>query len=276
MHACCLLEPGSMQLDFYYHSLRRDLTNFSFFRHLKFDGFLVTMHQSGTHWLKYMLGSALAAEYRLPMPKYNHANEIIRGYKEPQIYQDIPRIGNSHAIPSPLFKSVLLRSIIRPPRYVVLVRDIRDSLVSCYEKWKSRYGCDFSEFLRGDIKGIKFRHNDIWWCIRFLNTWGGIVRKFPQTTLVVKYEDLRTDPANQLNRINNFLALKLSNESMFFAVNESTKEKMKEKNDPDRPTGAGVVRDGNSPASEHFSAEDREFLRKVCARFLQYDFGYQY
>lgn len=276
MHVYQRTETVFMNISFYYHSLRRDLTNFSYLHHLKFDSFLVSMHQSGTHWLKYMLASAISAEYKLPMPKYNHANEIIRGYKEPQIYPNIPRIGHSHSIPSPLFKSDLLRSIIKHPPYVVLVRDIRDSLISCYEKWKSRYDCDFSEYLRGDVKGIRFRQNDIWWCIRFLNTWGSVIKKHPQTTLVVRYEDLRLDPACHLNRINNFMALKLGRDSIEFAISESTKDKMKDKNDPVQPIGAGVVRDDHAAEKEHFTAADKEFLKKVCARFLKHNFGYKY
>ena len=45
---------------FRWHCWRRDVSNFAMLKYRDFDGFLVTMQHSGTHWLKYILSTSLA------------------------------------------------------------------------------------------------------------------------------------------------------------------------------------------------------------------------
>ena len=68
-----------MSATFHFHRLRRALGNFSLLAHRDCAGHLASMHQSGTHWLKFMLASALARHYGVPGPRYNHANDFIAG-----------------------------------------------------------------------------------------------------------------------------------------------------------------------------------------------------
>ncbi len=262
-----------MRTGFYYHSLRKDLTNLAFLRHLKFSGFLVSMHQSGTHWLKYLLAVAIAREYSLPMPQYNHANDIIGGPRDPRLYDNAPCLASSHSIPHPLLKSSIFRSMVKLPRYVVLIRDIRYSLISNYEKWRNRYNCSFSEYLRGDIKGRRF-NNDIWWCIRFMNAWGQLIEKYPDDHLLVKYEDLTNDSLAQVRKINNFWDLGIREDYLIFAIQESTKDKMLLKHDPDRPEGE--IRMESKTFEAIISDEDKLFFNNTCAGYLDYGFGYSY
>ena len=49
-------------------SLNRGLFNLPTLRHRHFDGIIVAMQQSGTHWLRYMLGLTLAKLFNLPLP----------------------------------------------------------------------------------------------------------------------------------------------------------------------------------------------------------------
>ncbi len=262
-----------MNYRFYYHCLRRDLTNFSFLRHTRFSGFIVSMHQSGTHWLKHMLATAIASEYGTPMPQYNHANDIIGGPNDPRIYPETPMLASSHSIPNPLIKASALRRILKLPYYVILVRDMRSSLASNFEKWGHHYNCEFSEYLKGEISGKRFNH-DIWWCIRFLNAWGYISQKFPEATLIVKYEDLVKDALKQLKEINVFLGLNISDKSLVFGIQESSKEKMRKKNDPNR-TGGAVRMQGQDP-DKMFSDEDNMFFNMICTKYLKYNFNYFY
>ena len=231
------------------------------------------MHQSGTHWLKYLLAISIAKEYRLPMPQYNHANDIIGGPKDPRLYDDSPRLASSHSIPHPLLKSYLFRSILGLPRYVVLIRDIRYSLISNYEKWRIRYNCSFSEYLRGNVKGRRF-NNDIWWCIRFKNSWGRLIEKYPKDHLLVKYEDLTNDTLSQIKRINDFWLLGIRKDYLSFAIKESTKDKMLLKHDPDRPEGE--IRTEIKTFEEITSEDDRTFFNNTCANYLNYNYGYSY
>jgi hypothetical protein len=262
-----------MRTGFYYQSSRKDLTNFAFLRHLKYSGFLVSMHQSGTHWLKYLLAVAIAKEYCLPMPQYNHANDIIGGPKDPRLYDNAPRLASSHSIPHPLLKLSIFRTMVKLPLYVVLIRDIRNSLISNYEKWRNRYNCSFSEFLRGNIRRRRF-NNDIWWCIRFMNAWGRLIEKYPNNHLLVKYEDLTNDTLAQANRINNFWGLGIREDFLNFAIQEATKDKMLLKHDPDRP--AGEVRTEIKTFEEFTNEDDRVFFYQTCTNYLDYRFGYKY
>jgi len=88
------------------------------------------------------------------------------------------------------------------PRYVILVRDIRASLVSNYEKWKP--SCGFSEYLRGDVRGKRF-NSDIWWCIRFNNAWGRVLETIPETTTLIKYEAMKEDTYTEFSKLVKFM-----------------------------------------------------------------------
>jgi len=264
-----------MSLRFHYHCLRRDISNFSLLRHRDYTGFLVSMHQSGTHWLKHMLAAAIARHHGLPPPRYSHANDFICGVHDTPVHVREPVLVSSHSIPHMMVGSPMARRFIRFPPYVVLVRDTRAALVSNFEKWKVHYGCSFSEFLRGDMGGRRF-NNDLWWCIRFCNAWGRIAQRFPDATLIVRYEDLQQDPLRELARVDAFWKLGLGKEALQLGVSESTKEKMIAKHDPDTPGGVTVVRRDSQPAAVWFDATDREFLTTACHTLLRHDFGYDY
>jgi len=264
-----------MKPAFLYHCLRRDLSNFSLIRHRKFDGFLISMHQAGTHWLKHMLATALTRAHGLPPPRYIHANDIIGGPRDPGTGGTLPHLVSAHSIPHILFRSSVFHRLVRLPPSVVLVRDIRACLVSIYEKWKQHYDCDFDEFLRGDVSGHRF-NNDIWWCLRFCNSWGYLVHHFPDTALLVRYEDLRKQPLEELQRINRYWKLNLDETTLLYSIEQSSKEKMARKKDPDTPFGVTVVRPGDGSFMEYYRKEQREYLAGVCDRFLKFDFGYDY
>jgi len=59
-----------MNYKYKYHALRHYCFNFSLLAHRDFDAMLITMHQSGTHWLKYMLTLALAEKLGVEKPEY--------------------------------------------------------------------------------------------------------------------------------------------------------------------------------------------------------------
>jgi hypothetical protein len=233
------------------------------------------MPQSGTHWLKHMLAVSISREFKLPPPRYNHASDIIGGPKDPKMYPDIFSLAHSHTIPSPLIRSKILRSVLKLPKYVLLIRDIRSSLVSNFEKRKNSYNCNFSEYLRGDIAGKKFS-SDIWSCIRFMNTWGETLNKYPDQVVLVKYEDILADTMKQLIIINDFLNLKLSKSSLVYGIEESSKVKLKAKEDPSPSRSKGSIRLNKITIEGIFSEEDETFFIKTCKNYLKHDFGYDY
>ena len=267
-----------MSIRVYYHLLRRDVTNLSFLRHRIFYGFIVTMHQSGTHWLKHMLATAISRELDIPPPKFSYAPDMIGGPRDAKMYPGIRPFGHSHTIPSFLISFKILHRLFKLPRYVVVVRDLRSMLVSHYEKYKAEYGCEFSEYLRGDITNRRF-DSDIWWCIRYLNAWGRAIAGHPEDFIVVRYEDLTTDTLGELEKINSFLGLNLSEHSLRYGVQESTKEKMNAK--PRKPAHKLghkriAIKMDSTPHQALFTEADQEFFRGTCRNYLVYNFGYQY
>ncbi len=261
------------ELQFKFHSLRRDVSNFALLKHRNFDGFIVSMHQSGTHWLKYMLALALVEKYQLPPPRYNHANDIIGGPKDPRTYAQLPRLASSHSIPHALVHAGWFRRRWPLPRYLVLVRDMRASLVSNYEKWKQHYGVEFVDYLRGDPSG-RLYNSDIWWCLRFMNAWGELAERYPEDTMVLRYEDLQHDPGRELAGVADFLRLQLSATHIDTAVAGASKQAMAQRHDPDRP-GGEVSFERRDPA-EWFGERERILLERVCTTQLRYTFGYDY
>lgn len=255
-------------------SLNRGLFNPTTLRHRHFDGFIVSMHQSGTHWLKYMLGLTLAKLYDLPPPSQIQDDSIVGHTKSPPLYPQIPQIVHSHSIPHYLLRSRTLIRLLHFPRHLILVRDIRDALVDNYAKFKSVYNVDFSTYLRGDVRGKKY-NDDIWVRIRFLNGWGAVVERHPEHAAVLKYEDLKADTLGQLARVCDYFNIQgTTPELLEEVVAASSKAKMAKF--PNPKENFIVVRMDTRPSDEWYTDADRRFVAELCRRNLKYTFGYQY
>jgi hypothetical protein len=255
------------------YTLNRRWMNFSLLRYRNFDGHIVSMQQAGTHWLKNMLAHVMSEIYDLPPLEHIQDDSIIGHTKSPPKYSHIPQIVHSHGFPHAL---TLGLPFLHYPRYVVLVRNIQDSLISHYERFHDSHYEDigFSEYLLGDARQKKFR-SDIYTRIRFLNEWGDMAQKHPEQVLVVRYEDMKADPVAEMSRVCEFLEIKgASLEHYMRAVEATTKDKMAQKPNPDVKTT--VVRLERKPASEYFSPKNQIVFDDICSRFLRHDFGYGY
>ena len=267
----------SMNSRFHWHCWRRDISNFALLKYRDFDGFLITMQHAGTHWLKYMMSTAIASQLGLPPPRYIHnasSNDFIGHPKHTRQYAQAPRIASSHSIPHALFDSRIVRAAAKFPRYAVLVRDIRAALVSNYEKWKERYAVSFSEYLRGDVSGKRYVM-DIWWCLHFLNRWSRVRERFPDDTLILRYERVSDDPAAEIERIFSHFGLAIADEHIRDAVRGASKAAMADKLDPDDPV-RNIIRDDAKPPSAWFGAEDQRFFDETVAQYLRDDYVYDY
>jgi Sulfotransferase domain len=258
---------------FRFHAWRRAAGNFSLIKHRRCDGHLLSMHQSGTHWLKYMLANALAAHHGTPPPRYNHANDIIGGPKDISQYPQLPRLISSHSIAHPLLNYGLVHTALRLPPYVVLVRDIRASLLSNYLKWRASYKVSLSDYLRGDPQGRRF-NSDLWWAFRFLNAWGEVAARVPAQVTVIRYEDLQQNSLRELTRVTAAFQLDLSQAALMHGVASGSKREMEARDDPARPPGA--VRVDDTTDIDAPNAADEAFFVRACAVNLRYDFGYDY
>ena len=262
---------------FRWHCLRRDVSNFALLKHRHFDGFLITMQHSGTHWLKYMMSTALALQLDLPPPRFVHndsSNDFIGHPRHPRLYAAAPRLASTHSVPHALFDSRLVRLGIDLPPYVVLVRDLRASLVSNYEKWKERYGVTFKQYLRGDPRGRQYIF-DLWGGLHFLNRWARVRRRFPAATLEVRYEDLQASPEVLLGQIFEHFHIAIAPAHIAAAVAAGSKQNMAAKLDPSSPV-RNIIRDDTRPPSSWYDADDRAYFDAVLARCLVEDHGYDW
>ena len=155
------------------------------------------------------------------------------------------------------------------------MRDIRDSLVSQYEKYKSEYNVDFSTFLRGGVRGKKYSYYSIWTRIQFLNGWGAVVERNAEEVAVLKYEDLKADTRGRLARVcEHFNIEGVTPDVLDEVVAAASKAEMSKL--PNPKGKSFVIRTDPRPAEDWFSDEDRRFVAEVCRRHLKYTFGYRY
>lgn len=261
------------EVSFRLYTLNRRWTNASLLTHRHFDGHIVSMQQSGSHWIKNMLSHVLIRLYNLPPMAHIQDDSVIGHTKTPPAYKNIPQIVHSHGYPHALTLKV---PGLHFPKYLVLVRDLRESLVSHYERFKGDYkGADFSTYLRGDVHQRTF-HSDIWSRIRFMNEWGRVMARNPASVMPLRYEDIKKDPAATLKSVCTFFGIAgVTDEIVAHALAESSKEKMAEKPNPDITTT--VVRsEERAPLEAYFTPENEAFFNSMCRQYLAHDFGYGY
>jgi len=258
-----------------YRVMRQDFPKLSLLRDRNVHGHIVTMQQSGTHWLTHILASAMAQVYGVPELSDIDDRSLIGDYKRPAVYSHIPRLIQTHNIPSPICHAWPLRRVLAFPKYVILLRDMRASLVSHYEKHHAR-AMSFGDYLRNRRVISNPVRWDLWYRIRFLNAWDREIRRLPPAqTLVMHYEQIQADPLGDLQRVWAFLGFPAAAPEIFNrAVAASTKDQMSRKETPDKQ--AKVIRKSSRHPFEWFSASDRAYFEAVCRTFLHNPCGYDY
>lgn len=238
------------------------------------DGYLVTAKNSGTHGLRFMLSNAIAHHLELPPPARSSgpsSDAFIGHPKHGFTHERAPRIGSSHNIPSRLLTLTNHDTLSLPPT-VVLVRDIREALLSYYVKWAERYALGgLPEFLRRPAPGQR-KIDDLWWFIRFFNRWGEAAVGRPGEVLVVRHEDIRADPATWVRRIWSHWGVTLTQADIAAAVAVSGKAATARSLDPTH--GETIVPDQARRDAVRLSPADEAYLAEMFARHLQHDFGY--
>jgi hypothetical protein len=259
-------------LVFQLYTLNRRWSNASLMKHRAFDGHIVSMQQSGSHWIKNMLAGVLSQLYGLPPLAHIQDDSIIGHTKSPPVYKNIPQIVHSHGYPHAL---TLGLPGLHYPKYLVLVRDLRASLVSHYERFRGDYaGADFSAYLRGDVRQ-KTYHSDIWSRMRFMNEWGRVLERHPDRTLLLRYEDMKADAPGALRRACAFFGIAGAEGAIDNAVAAATRDRMAEKPNPAVTTT--VVRpEPRASLDDYFTPQNQAFFEDTVRRYLKYDMGYNY
>jgi Ca2+/Na+ antiporter len=262
---------------FAWRNLKRDLSNYQLLGHRNVDGNLVTGMNSGTHWVTVMLATAIAKHHGLALPKYfsfTAAGDLV-GIPSALVRRPgIPAIALSHNHPAAPLAWPILRKLVPIPKQVVLVRDIREVLISAYAKWIPEREISFSDFVRGDPTNRRGYLCDVWWYISYLNRWGDVKAGAPGDTLVVRYEDMVAEPAHWLRRISDHFGLNLSDRAIETALALRDKKAVLARRDPNDTER--VIAAPEAKADIRFSEADLRELRSILSRHLRYDYGYDY
>lgn len=260
-----------MSLHYYQKRLVQDFFNFNLLFRRNHDDHIVSMHQAGTHWLRNLITHVIAKEHGLPIPDDIRSDDVVGSIKKPPTHGG-PVVVQTHSIPSPLFACRALRGRLHYPKYLVLVRDPRVMLASHYKKRKKDSAWSFSEYLRSSKKTRQFRKN-IWWDLRFLNTWLPLAKRWPEHIRVVRYEDLRADTLGELKKIVEYFGIQVSDpETLAWSVAKCSKEAMSQKETNER--AHKVVRQDERDPLAIYSPEDRQYFMDTYRRYLKADLGY--
>ncbi|MEM9667939.1 MAG: sulfotransferase family protein [Pseudomonadota bacterium] len=259
----------------YKRKVRAELwSNFSVVRHRNFDGMLVTSKNSGTHWIKYMLATALAEDNDIPPPEY-FSEDAVRPYigwpKDQPVFPSLPRLAFSHTIPHRLMDWRRLRQLIGFPNYVLAVRHPMAILASHYAKWAHQLNVDWLTFLEGDPSGERYRC-DIYWLARFWNRWGDIVAADGSRYLIVRYEEALLNPETSLRSVSDHWQLGLSDGAIAVALRAGTKDAMADKIDPEAERN--VLQNRKEALAEQFKGEALDLYRARVASLFRHDLGY--
>ncbi|HTW34519.1 MAG TPA: sulfotransferase [Rhizomicrobium sp.] len=262
---------------FAWRNLKRDLSNYQLLHHRNVDGNLVTGMNSGTHWVTVMLATAIAKHHGLALPKYfsfTAAGDLV-GIPSALVRRPgIPAIALSHNHPAAPLAWPIVRKLLPIPKQVVLVRDIREVMISAYVKWFPEREIPFSDFVRGDPTNRRGYLCDVWWYISYLNRWGDVRAGAPDETLVVRYEDMVAEPALWLRRISDHFALNLSDHAIEAALALRDKDAALARRDPNDTER--IIAAPEAKSDVRFSEADLCELRSILSRHLRYDYGYDY
>ncbi len=182
------------------------------YAHRKTDVYLISYPKCGRTWLRLMLGRAIARHFSLPE---NEDILFLRWKSRP--HPQIPMITVVHEdrpmlkTPDELEKS---KAKYQHKKVIFLSRDPRDVIVSSFFEMKKR-GRLFGEnpyesrspVFEGDLKEfIDRKVGGFDTILRYYNIWAEN-RHIPRDFLLVRYEDLKSNPHHELRRILDFLGL---------------------------------------------------------------------
>jgi len=256
------------------------------------DYVLMSWGKSGRTWLRVMMSRYYQQKYAIPekhmlgFDNYHHMNAAV------------PRVFFTHGN--------YLRNYtgnwddkaeFYGKKIIMLVRDPRDVAVSQFFQWKYRmkrrkkalnwyppHDAEISvfDFVMNEEAGLPC-------IIRFFNIWAQELPKVV-ASIVIRYEDMRQEPAAALHRIFNFLGTPGSDAEIQDAVDYAAYENMKklEESNAFRSSGARLIpgRKGNPDSykvrrakvggyRDYFDDEQLERIESLVAATLRPDFGYR-
>ncbi len=176
------------------------------------DIFIAGYPKSGNTWLKTLIASILleTSTSRLTPTLVNEVIPDVHGKKYYKRYFPITFF-KTHHLPQPNYKKV-----------IHLVRDGRDAMVSYY-KMESHKTSNDSITLEDMVKNGERLFPSKW----FYHTRKWIENPFNSEILVVKYEDLKENPFNELKRICSFSNLKIEDDLLSKIIKQNEIDSMR-------------------------------------------------
>lgn len=238
------------------------------------DAYLLSLQQSGTHWLRMLLVRYLKEFYDI---EYNFDDLDLSDFiSHPRSDPDI-NLGEAPTIRSTHHAYWFL---YRNKNVVLLVRHLRKSILSGYEKMLkvNNTSLDFEAFLKGDFDPQNFRYvtPDLPHRVRFLNRWAkyGFDRARIQ---LVKFEDLKNNTIKIFREVLEFLGIPTENSLIQKTIDRSSKDSMRElgKESSKRHRRAISKKDKRDPTS-FFTPTTEQYFLSYLRENLEHDYGYHY
>lgn len=182
------------------------------YAHRKTEVYLISYPKCGRTWLRLMIGRAIARHFSLP-----ESEDILFLRWKSRPRPEIPMITVIHD-DRPMLKTAdeLEKSKVkyRDKKVIFLSRDPRDVVVSSFFEMKKRgrlfgenpyearspvFNGEMREFIDREVGGFET-------ILRYYNIWADN-RHIPRDFLLVRYEDLKSNPQQELRCILDFLGL---------------------------------------------------------------------
>jgi hypothetical protein len=243
------------------------------------DAYLISFPKSGRTWVRMLLGQALAKEYGLKINLDLYKMTFGRGITN--VATD-PRIGNYAQFGEA--KEFEINRNFRNKKIIFLVRDPRDVAVSYYFEWMKRRNVgetmEMSEFIRKDFTLPRI--------VEFMNGWAAEMEKRKEDFLLVRYEDLHKDAKIELKRMVDFLGIKISDENIAYAVEQSRFQKMRQMEEkkafgddhrmiavnPDDKESYKMRKGKAGGYKEYLNLEDIDYINSFLSEMMDKKLGY--
>lgn len=174
------------------------------------DVYLLSYPKTGRTWLRVMMARLLAEHFGRP-----ELADLEPDASPPRV-AGVPRIVAKHdGNPDKKTADELDpdRSEYSGCRVILLIRDLRDTVVSNYFQATRREHC-----YEGDIASyLRWPRGSFDTMLRYYNVWAR-QRHVPRGFLLVRYEDLHADAVGELRRVAGFLGLRNVSEEAFEAA----------------------------------------------------------